>query len=243
MKEAQFGKRINQPCVGSRFRRGFTLVELLVVVAIIILLAALSFPLVGKMRQAAEATNCVSNLRQVGLAINMYASDHGNKLPALQPPLDERTGKRPPIWPVTLAVAGYMWDGQGDLPCGTGTWTCPSCDFMSHAYGGYGVVEGSVFVYGEKYPTGSTEPGSLRLNRIERPESTWLVGDATQGPDNIKKGWYAIWQNPKTWSKSHPPATRHGGRANVCMVDGHVEALTLKEIEDRELTVDVIRKR
>ena len=104
------------------------------------------------------------------------------------------------------------------------------------------VAEDAVFVYEEKYPTGSKEPGSLRLNRIDDPANTWLVGDASQKPDEWNKGWYAIWSNPSRWSKNHPPAERHSGKANVCMVDGHVEALTIKEIEERELTENVVRR-
>jgi prepilin-type processing-associated H-X9-DG protein len=217
------------------------LVELLVVVAIIILLAAAMFPLMARMSRAAKATTCTSNLRQVGMAVITYASDHGNKLPSLQPPVDERTGKRPPIWPVTVADAGYMWDGEGTLPCGTGTWTCPSSTFVSNAYGGYGVVEGAIFVYGEKYPIDSKERGSLRLHRIERPGSTWLVGDAAQKPDNPKRGWYAIWSKPSRWD-GHCPAARHGDKVNICMVDGHVEALTLQQIEERKLTEEVVKQ-
>lgn len=171
----------------------------------------------------------------------MYAVDHNNKLPALQPPLDERSGKRPPIWPVTLAVAGYMWDGVGLLPCGTNLWTCPSCDFMSNAYGGYGVAEGSVFVYGEQSPIGTSEQGSLRLALIDRPANTWLVGDAAQKEDKLNKGWYAIWSKPSSWA-NHCPAGRHGGKLNVCMVDGHVETVTLKEVEDRKMTYDIVRR-
>lgn len=215
------------------------MVELLVVVAILAILAALVVSVAGKMHQAAKAATCSSNLRQVGASMIMYATDNGGKLPPLQPPRNARTGKRGDIWPPILAREGYMWNGEGDLPCGEGVWTCPSCDFMAHTYGGYGVVEDTVFVYGEKFPRGGiTEAGSLRLTAIESPANTWLVGDTSRKASEPNKGWYAIWADPDRW-KTHGPGVRHGGRANVCMVDGHVEALTLKEIEDRELTRNV----
>jgi prepilin-type processing-associated H-X9-DG protein len=215
------------------------LIELLVVIAILAILAALSLSVARKMHESAKAATCASNMRQVGSAIIMYATDNGGKLPPLQPPLNGRTGKRGHIWPPIVAEAGYLWNGEGDLPCGEGVWTCPSCDFMAHTYGGYGVAEDTVFVYGEKFPQGGvTEPGSLRLTMIDRPSSTWLIGDTTRDAKEPNKGWYAIWSNPSRWD-SHGPALRHGGKANVCMVDGHVEALTLKEIEDRELTRNI----
>ena len=152
------------------------------------------------------------------------------------------TGKRGDIWPGLVAREGIMWDYEGDLPCGKGVWTCPSCDFMSNAYGGYGVAEDSVFVYGERYPQGGIrEPGSLRLELIDDPANTWLVGDTAQKADELNKGWYAIWSRPSRWAE-HCPAERHGGRLNVCMVDGHVESLTMKDVEERELTFNVVRR-
>ncbi len=219
-----------------------TLIELLVVIAIILVLAVLATPMALRLRESSPAAPCMSNLRQLGSGLIMYAGDHGGQLPPLQPEASRDTGKRGDIWPVLLARDGYMWDGEGTLPCGTGTWTCPRCDFMANTYGGYGVAEDAVFVYGENYPYDVRQRGSLRLSRIERPSSTWLVGDAAKTPETPDKGWYAIWSRPDRWTGSHCPAERHRGKANVCMVDGHVEALTMQEIADRRLTVDVVRK-
>jgi len=56
-------------------RRGFTLIELLVVIAIIALLAAILFPVFAQAREKARQTQCLSNLRQIGLGVLQYAQD------------------------------------------------------------------------------------------------------------------------------------------------------------------------
>jgi len=61
-------------------RRGFTLIELLVVIAIIAILAAILFPVFAQAREAARKTQCISNLKQIGLAGVMYANDYDETL-------------------------------------------------------------------------------------------------------------------------------------------------------------------
>jgi len=61
--------------------RGFTLIELLVVIAIIAILAAILFPVFGQAREKARQTACISNQRQIALAIQMYAADYDEMMP------------------------------------------------------------------------------------------------------------------------------------------------------------------
>jgi len=62
----------------------FTLLELLVVIGIIALLAALLLPALTRAREAGRATACLSNLRQLGLAIQLYTQDYNNRLPIMR---------------------------------------------------------------------------------------------------------------------------------------------------------------
>lgn len=62
----------------------FTLIELLVVLAVISVLAGLLLPAVSRATESGRATACLSNLRQIGLALQMYVDDHGNRLPVMR---------------------------------------------------------------------------------------------------------------------------------------------------------------
>ena len=72
---------LSRQCARGGARKGFTLIELLVVISIIALLAAILFPVFGAVRERARQTSCMSNMRQVGLALTMYLGDKGDRLP------------------------------------------------------------------------------------------------------------------------------------------------------------------
>jgi prepilin-type N-terminal cleavage/methylation domain-containing protein len=69
-------------------RKGFTLIELLVVIAIIAILAAILFPVFAQAREKARAISCLSNGRQIGLALYMYIQDYDERYPQEHPSTD-----------------------------------------------------------------------------------------------------------------------------------------------------------
>ena len=84
-------------------RRGFTLIELLVVLAIVSLLAALLFPAFARARERARSTTCLSNMRQLGLAVFQYAGDEDSRFPYAGDPEDLHTD----YW--KFAHGGQYW--------------------------------------------------------------------------------------------------------------------------------------
>jgi prepilin-type N-terminal cleavage/methylation domain-containing protein/prepilin-type processing-associated H-X9-DG protein len=87
-------------------RRAFTLIELLVVIAIIAILAAILFPVFAQAREKARTISCASNLRQLGLAMNMYAQDYDESYPYFS-------------WYASTGVGG---DGNADNNTGFSIW-------------------------------------------------------------------------------------------------------------------------
>lgn len=118
--------------------RGFTLVELLVVVAILAILASMTLPALAGAKQKAFRIHCVSNLRQVHLALSMYADDHGDLLP---PKFEVKKSKlsgediskgkqlQSPNHGVHKILAGYLgapFQASPDAPVFSRVLRCPS---------------------------------------------------------------------------------------------------------------------
>lgn len=99
-------------------KRGFTLLELLVVVAIIGILASLLLPVLSRSKEAARGAACLGNLHQIGIALQLYVSDNQNKLPVM---FDRSTNTAATVnGPVINQVLAPQLSG------GTNVFQCPS---------------------------------------------------------------------------------------------------------------------
>ncbi|MGZ4964557.1 MAG: DUF1559 family PulG-like putative transporter [Limisphaerales bacterium] len=95
----------------------FTLIELLIVIAIIAILASLLLPALGRAKESGRATQCLSNLHQLGLGLQMYVADNRNRLPTMRDALLDTN--QVPTNPIPNAVLSHY------VP-GTNIWRCPS---------------------------------------------------------------------------------------------------------------------
>jgi prepilin-type N-terminal cleavage/methylation domain-containing protein/prepilin-type processing-associated H-X9-DG protein len=87
--------------------KAFTLVELLVVIAIIAVLAALLLPVVAKSKEHGKSAACLSNLRQIGIALQLYVQDHENRLPLMYDALMS-TNSPPTNATIDLVLSNYL---------------------------------------------------------------------------------------------------------------------------------------
>jgi len=105
-------------------RLAFTLIELLVVIAIIAILAAILFPVFAQAREKARAISCLSNTKQLGLAVTQYVQDYDEMLPMRQNPYAPPAGPGRGYPQIYDLLNPYLKSGNGWMR--GGVWGCPS---------------------------------------------------------------------------------------------------------------------
>jgi prepilin-type N-terminal cleavage/methylation domain-containing protein/prepilin-type processing-associated H-X9-DG protein len=203
-------------------RRAFTLIELLVVIAIIAILAAILFPVFAKAREAARATSCRSNLKQLGTALMMYAQD-----------FDE-------VYPVRMLAHSAAPLGDNDLSWrtliqpyvrSTQLLRCPSNpdSRTPSADPEFPISYSGNFTYGA-----DTAPADIVTSTAQgifgQPNSPGVpMADVPYPAETIavsemyRLGWTSMLIDHPTYRNTL--FAGHGGMSNYLFADGHVKAM------------------
>jgi prepilin-type N-terminal cleavage/methylation domain-containing protein len=190
----------------------FTLIELLVVIAIIAILAAMLLPSLSKAKKSAQRANCVSNLKQIGMAVHMYAADNGDVLPGPNwngQYVRFRTPRATPAYQLLEYIYTYLGLVPETEYKLAKVMACPS--FMSFAERTelswtnivcYVTAEririGGQLVYPLGYPRDSQEVRwePIKLGTIPSPSTNWIIKDADKMNCRINPWWVNLPLDP-----------------------------------------------
>ena len=194
--------------------RGFTLTEVLIVILIIAVLAALMFPLIKNMRSRAESSKCTQHLHQIGIALNAYISENSGRFPD--------------------GTADVSWSGFGRC------WYDAAAENLGREYVPYhkgetlpavfGCPAGHGKAYEPAWPYTGDYAGNLRLGNPQGVLTLAAVNNPSATPyvqDTVRQNQFGEWIFAPGYSKTQAQsfAARHNGKGNILWVDGHVSSM------------------
>jgi prepilin-type N-terminal cleavage/methylation domain-containing protein/prepilin-type processing-associated H-X9-DG protein len=209
-------------------RRGFTLIELLIVITIVAILAAILMPVFARAREKARQASCASNLKQIGMALEMYRTDHdglqseisSDTNPARLDSCDSSYTWRACIMPYTknnqIFVCPTASQLNGIVTDGIRGPSDPQLDFCST--GGYAGLETYTATAWGSFPT----TGSPRIHDAMVEDSSGSIAVLDNADANPRVEYY--WPDVNSQPQDHLwLSTRHNGGLNCLFWDGHVK--------------------
>lgn len=229
-----------------RTRPGFTLVELLVVMAILAVLASLLLPVLGRARARGQGAVCQGNHRQLGVALHLYAADAEDRLPnnfgaagtreAIESGRFDNWANSLLNWELDPGNTNVAWLRAGGLgpsvAGGVEVFRCPADFAVSPLQRRAGwsrrarsvslnamVGNAGEFMVGYSNTNNPAYRQYLRLGDIRAPSGIFTFID--EHPDSINDGYFLNRVEYREWIDL--PASHHDGAASLAFADGHTE--------------------
>ena len=197
----------------SHRQHGFSLIELVVVIAIVTVFASMLLPALSRARERSRGAQCLSNLRQWNLALSMYLHDYDDSIPrrgqGIQPlhdidRLEDWFNALPPMLGLQtyqMMVINHTIPRPGE----TSVYVCPTARATTNDY---------FLSYAMNFYLSPTlRPRPHRLPEISRPSTLAFLADGG-----------CAYSSTVPSSRAYSVQARHAQRANVAFLDGHAES-------------------